>query len=71
MKRNIIILLNIAIFIYLIFAVTAFNKPQQMVTICTKVNIDIADESTYGFLDANEIKRILQNRRYLGDDVYP
>lgn len=60
MKRNIIILLDIAIFIYLIFAVTAFNKPKQMVTKCTKVNIDIVDESTYGFLDANEIKGILQ-----------
>lgn len=62
MKKKIIIFLDIILAIYLVFAVTSFNKPEQIIKKCTKVNINIADESTYGFLDANEIKDILDRR---------
>lgn len=43
-------------------AVTSFNNPKQLSKKCSKVSIDIADESTYGFLNANEIKTILQKK---------
>ena len=66
MKRYIIIILDIIIAGYIIFAVTSFNNPKRLVTKCTKVEIDIADETTYGFLDAKEIKAILERK-----GIYP
>ncbi|MDY4463261.1 MAG: cell division protein FtsQ [Prevotella sp.] len=66
MKRYIIIILDIIIAGYIVFAVTSFNNPKRLVTKCTKVEIDIADETTYGFLDAKEIKAILERK-----GVYP
>ena len=66
MKKYIIIILDVIIGAYLIFAITAFNNPEQQVKKCTKVNINITDESTYGFLDAKEIKSILQK-----NNLYP
>ena len=66
MKRYIIIAINVLLAVYLVLAVTAFNKPKPTVNHCTKVIIDIADESTYGFLDAKEIKQILVRK-----NLYP
>lgn len=66
MKRYLIIILDIIIAGYIIFAVTSFNNPKRLVTKCTKVEIDIADETTYGFLDAKEIKAILERK-----GIYP
>lgn len=60
MKKYIIIVIDIVLAVYLVLAITAFNNPEQLVKKCTKVDISIADESTYGFLDAKEIKTILQ-----------
>lgn len=76
MKKYIIIVLDIIIGVYLVFAVTAFNKPEQVVKKCTKVNISITDESTYGFLDTKEIKSILEKKKLYPlemniDDVSP
>lgn len=62
MKKYIIIVLNVILAGYLVFAVVSFNNPERLVKKCTKVNIDIADESTYGFLDAKEIKNILEKK---------
>lgn len=66
MKKYIIIILDVILAGYLIFAIVAFNNPENLVKKCTKVNIDIADESTYGFLDAKEIKNILEKK-----GIYP
>ena len=66
MKRYIIIAIDIILAAYIVFAITAFNNPKPAVSKCTKVNIDIADESTYGFLDAKEIKHILMRK-----NLYP
>lgn len=66
MKRYIIIILNIIIAGYLIFAVTAFNTPEPVVKKCVKVNISVADDNTNGFLDVNEIRHILKQKR-----IYP
>lgn len=62
MKRYVIIILDVVLMGYLLFAVSAFNNPERIIRKCTKVNIEIEDESTYGFLDAKEIKQILQKR---------
>ncbi len=62
MKKYIIIVIDIVLAIYLALAVTAFNNPERLVKKCTKVDINIADESTYGFLDAKEIKSILEKK---------
>lgn len=62
MKKYIIIVLDVIIAVYLAFAVTAFNNPEHVVRKCTKVNISIVDESTYGFLNTKEIKSILDKK---------
>lgn len=63
MKRFIIPILDIIIGIYVIFAMTSFNTPKETYPVCTQVNINIADESTFGFLNAEEIKKILQQKK--------
>lgn len=64
-KKSIFVVLDIALAIYLVLAVTSFNKMDDKGKICEKVNIYIADESTNGFLSAKEIKGILtKNKLY-------
>ena len=65
-KKTALGALSAALAAYLLLAVTAFNKPQGKATVCTQVKINIADSSVDGFLDADEIKRMLQ-----GKGIYP
>lgn len=65
-KKTIIVLLDIAIAIYLVLAITVFNEPDEKATVCTKVNINIADGQTNGILNPTEVKRLLEKER-----VYP
>lgn len=58
-KRYSLIAANIAVGIYLILAMTAFNKPDMTGRICTQVDIDINESKVKGFLNADEIKTIL------------
>ena len=58
-KYSIIILLDVALVAYLVMAVTTWNKPEATVTKCTKVTVNIADESENGFLNSEEIKKLL------------
>ena len=62
-KKTIIIVLDLIIGVYLVFAFTKFNKPDETGMICTKVNINIEDEMTNGFLDAKEIKQRLEQKK--------
>ena len=70
-KRSLIIVFDIVISAYLILAVTAFNKPAERAKVCTEVKIDIDAEKdddittgdTDGFLNANEIKRVLESTK--------
>lgn len=62
-KKTIIISLDIILGIYLAFAFTKFNQPDESNKICTKVNINIQDEMTNGFLDAKEIKKRLEAKK--------
>jgi len=65
-KHSLIIVFDIVIAAYLILAVTAFNTPAEKAKICAEVKIDIDDGETDGFLNANEIKRLLESNK-----IYP
>lgn len=60
------ITVDVALAIYLIFAVTSWNKPVEEDLICTNVEIFIEDENTDGFLNTAEIKNLLTKHH-----VYP
>lgn len=62
-KKTAIVTLDIALAVYLVFAFTKFNKPDESNKLCSKVNINIQDEVTNGFLDAKEIKRRLEQKK--------
>lgn len=59
LKNTIIVAFDIILAIYLVAAFTAFNKPDEEKSLCNKVNIDIADGSNDGFIDAKVIKQRL------------
>lgn len=62
-QKTIIITLDVALATYLGFAFTKFNKPDEKNLVCTKVNINIQDEMTNGFLNAKEIKKRLEMKK--------
>ncbi len=62
-KKILLTLLTLLFSAYLVLAMTSFNKPKATYPICTKVTINIEDESTNGFLSADEIKRILEREK--------
>ena len=62
-KETIIIALDLVLGTYLVFAFTKFNKPDESNMVCTKVNINIQDEITNGFLNAKEIKNRLETKK--------
>jgi len=47
-------------------AMTSFNHPKETYPVCTEVAINIADESTNGFLSVQEVKNILNKK-----NLYP
>lgn len=59
-KRTAIIVADCLIGIYLVLAITAFNHPDELSTVCTEVRIDIKDGLVKGFLNADEVKLELQ-----------
>ncbi len=65
-KKYGIIAADIAIAVYLLFAITAFNEPETAGSVCTQVKIDISDDIVDGFLDADKIKKNLQQA-----NIYP
>ena len=62
-KKVLIVILDMALAVYLVLAMTSFNNPDETAKLCTKVSINIADENTNGFLSAKEIKRILEKNK--------
>ncbi len=62
-KKITIAALDLILAVYLVLAFTSFNKPDEKGKTCTKVNIYIQDEMTNGFLNAQEIKKRLENKR--------
>lgn len=65
-KKTILITLDVAIAAYLLFAVSVLHTLDDKKMVCSKVKIDIKDDVMDGFLNANEIKVILQKR-----GIYP
>ncbi len=61
-KKAILITLDLVLGTYLVLAFTKFNKPDESRLVCTKVNINIQDEMTNGFLNAKEIKKRLETK---------
>lgn len=62
-KKTIIVLLDIVLAVYLGFAMTSFNNPDETMKACSNVSIQIDDETTNGFLSAKEIKNILEQKK--------
>ena len=66
----------VVVAVYVVLALTSFNNPKETHPQCTKVIINVEDESTNGFLSAGEIKRILERNRLYPykkrmDDINP
>ena len=55
-KKALVITTDILLAGYLVLAFTAFNKPDESQRLCTRVNIDIQDKATNGFINAQEIR---------------
>ena len=65
-KKTVFVVCDIVIAAYLLLAITAFNKPGGTPIHCTEVKIDIEQNGAIsGFMNANEIKRILHPRAVL------
>ena len=62
-KKTFIAIFDLAIAVYLVLAVSAFNTPAEKATICSEVKIDINNESVGGFVTHSEIKNILEKSR--------
>lgn len=62
-KRILLVLADVALAVYLVLAITAFDKPDDTKMVCQRVSIDITDASTSSFIDAKEVKRRLDNAR--------
>lgn len=58
-KKIIIGSLDVLLAVYLVLAVTSWNKPNERETVCNEVNINISDTNNAGFLSATEVKDIL------------
>lgn len=63
LKKSVIVLLDLILAVYLVFAMTSFNRPDESKKVCTDVSINITDGSTYGFLKAKDIKSILERKK--------
>ena len=70
-KRTAIIVTDILLAVYLLLAVTAFNRPDELSNVCGEVSIDIQDGIAKGFLNADEVKAQLQHAKLypLGDPM--
>ena len=62
-RNTAIVLADIALAVYLVLAITAFNSPDESGNVCKEVNIRIENGSVKGFLDQEEIKTLLQRSR--------
>ena len=70
-KKSFIILIDTVPAVYLVLAITAFNRPDELSDVCKEVKIDIAEGEVKGFLTPDEIKHQLQHARLypLGDPM--
>ena len=64
-KKGTLILLNVIIGIYLVLAITAFNKPDEHAVVCTEVHINIGDSEGRGFLTVEDVKQMLHENHLM------
>ena len=57
-----LIVFDLVIAVYLVFAMTSWNKPDETPRICNKVEINIEDENEHGFLKTAEVKTLLEKK---------
>ena len=62
-SKRLFVASDIVIAIYLALAFVSLDKKGDSKALCSKVNIDIADNAAGGFLDAKVIKERLQKSR--------
>ena len=65
-RKTTYVVLDTLLAVYLVLAITSFNKPEDNGQICEEVVIKISDENTNGFLTSKEIQRILIDK-----NLYP
>ena len=65
-KKATIIVLDILMGVYLVLAVTAFNKPDESAQVCKELHITIQKEVVEGFLTTDKVKQMLHKHH-----VYP
>ena len=70
-KEILMIVIDGMLGVYLILAITAWNKPEDDSQVCNEVNIQVEEGSVKGFLTANDIKLQLQRAKLypLGDNM--
>lgn len=59
-KHTFVVVFDIVIAIYLVLAVSSFNTPAEKATVCSEVKIDLNNDLSDGFVNANEIKKLLE-----------
>ena len=65
-KKIGILTADIILGVYLVLAITAFNRPDDQDAVCREVKINITDGAGNGFLNVNEVKMQLQHAK-----IYP
>ena len=70
-KKATVILIDCALAVYLVLAVSAFNRPDALTNVCGEVKIDIQEDVVKGFLKADDVKtQLLRAKLYpLGDPI--
>ena len=62
-KHTFVVVFDFVIAFYLVLAVSSFNTPAEKATVCSEVKIDLNNDLTDGFVNANEIKKLLERNR--------
>jgi len=65
-KKALLILADTVLAVYLVLAMTSFNNPKETVSVCSKVDIDIESDGDGGFLNADDVKQMLEQQH-----IYP
>ena len=62
-KKTLVITIDAIIAVYLVLAVTLFNRPAEKATVCSEVKIDIEQSKGDGFLNPTEVKHLLEKQQ--------
>lgn len=65
-RKLVIVGLDVVLAVYLVLAMTSFNKPDDSQHVCTDVKISIEQEMVEGFLDVDKVRLMLHNNH-----IYP